>query len=178
MTVTRIYAEGFLEYAKETIGFERGLKELKDAKYVFRRSPELLVLLENAAVTYQEKCKIIEEVFSANLSLELCRFLQLLLKKGRIRLFPDMAEYARIKYSHDKEIDAVLETTYLLDMAQLEAIKEKAEKVLENKLHLYVKINPSLLGGVRLTAVNKVIDGSVKRRMDDLKRKLNAVGVS
>jgi F-type H+-transporting ATPase subunit delta len=178
MTAIKIYAEGFIEYALETVGIEKALEELKEARAVLAGHPELTKFLESAAITHKEKCSALENIFGAYFSPQLRYFLQFLLKRGRFGIFGKIAEYARLKYAHGKEVNALLASTSLLDTGQIREIKEKAERKLGLKLRLYLSLDPSLLGGVRLEVLHTVIDGSVKKRLDDLKRKLLASSVN
>jgi F-type H+-transporting ATPase subunit delta len=174
MTLIKRYTEGFIEYAEETIGLDRALDELKKTKELMSDNPELKELLANPAMTYDEKCGVIERVFGAALSEETRNFLKLLLKKGRIDRFGSIAEYAHIRYSHGEKVSALLYTSYVISTEFLEKIKNSLENRLRLKLQLYVNLDPEMLGGVRVVCSNKVLDGSVRKRLDDLKRKLMA----
>ena len=177
MIIERIYAEGFLEYAGQTIGFKEGLDEILDVKAILRENPELKDFLENPAMMNREKAEMIDKVFTDGFSQETRDFLKLLLNKDRIGIFSDIAEYARIKYSHGKEIDAVISASYPLDLDILESLKTVLENKLRKKLHLYSDLDPDLLGGVKVTVDNTVLDGSVRKRLEDMREKLMAVRV-
>ena len=177
MTLITRYAEGFLEYAKDCIGFEEGLEELEKVKDVFRENPEFKEFLGNPAINYIEKCGIIDKVLAAGFSQEIRNFLKLLLKKKRIDKFANIAEYARIKYAHGDKTNALLYTTYLMSTEFLESFKIKLENKLRMKLQLYINLAPDMLGGVRVIFGNKILDGSVKERLEDMKRKLLAAKV-
>lgn len=177
MIVERMYAEGFLEYAASTIGCERALAELLAVKAVFRDNPGLKGLLDNPAIMNGEKASVIDSVFAKNFSEDLRSFLKLLLKKGRMGIFSEIAEYARVKYSHGKEVDAVVSASYPLDLDILESVKSVLESKLEKKLHLYSDLDADLLGGIKVTVDNIVLDGSVKKRLEDMREKLLAVRV-
>ncbi len=177
MTLITRYAEGFLEYAKETIGFKKGLEELGKVKSVFRDNPALKEFLENPAINYIEKCAVLDRVFVAGFSQEIRNFLKLLLKKARISKFADIAEYARIKYSHGKRLKALLYTSYLMDTKLMKTLKDVLEKKLHAELQLYVNLAPEMLGGARVIIGNKVLDGSVKRRLEDMRQELLAAKV-
>ena len=179
MTLIKRYAEGFLEYAKETIGPVRGLEELEKAKGVFRGNPEFVGFLENPAITYTEKCDTIEKALSpAGSSREMRDFLKLLLKKGRIGRFADIAEYARIKYSHEERVKVLLNTSYPLGADIIESLKGAFEKKIRSKVQLYIGLSPEMLGGVRMMYDNKIMDGSVRKRFEDLKAKLMTAKVA
>lgn len=172
MIIAKRYAEGFLEYARETIGFEKGIEELKGIRAVLRDNPDFFDLLENPALTYREKNSAIDDVLGGRFSPQTCDFLKLVLKKGRLDMFSDMAEYARIKYARGKETEAVVNYSYPLDMDQAEAVKKSLEKKFNKKMHLFLDLDPDLLGGIRAEIGNFVIDGSVKKRFEDLRDKL------
>lgn len=177
MIIERTYAEGFLEYASQTIGFKEGLDEIIAVKGVLRDNPDLKGFLENPAMMKGEKEEMVDKAFADGFSQETRNFLKLLLRKGRIGNFRDIAEYARVKYSHGKEIDAVISASYPLDLDMLESLKAVLENKLRKKLHLYSDLDTDLLGGVKVTVDNIVLDGSVKKRLEDMRDKLMAARV-
>jgi len=178
MTLIIRYAEGFLEYAKESIGTDRALDELKMLKDVFRDNPEFKEFLENPAINYNEKCGTIDDILKSAFSEEIRNFLKLLLKKSRIDRFEHIAEYARIKYAHGEKTNTLLYTSYLMSTEFLQSIKDKLEEKIHIKPQLYVDLDADMLGGVRVIFNNKILDGSVKKRLEDMKRKLLAAKVA
>ena len=176
--ISKRYADAFLEFARDTIGFEKGLEELQDLKRVFHDNPEFGSFINSPQIVDREKRAFIDDALKDNFSEEARQFLKLLLVKGRINMFPDIAEYARVEYSHGIEVEALLKTSYPLDTGDIQRIKAAMEKEFNKKLHLYVELDPDLLGGIYVKVENTIIDGSVKRRLDDLKEKLTAMKVS
>jgi F-type H+-transporting ATPase subunit delta len=167
----------FLEYAKDNIGFRKGLDELQDVKRIFAGNPEFCGFLKSPEFTHKEKCDFLEKIFCHPFSEETVFFLKQLLKKGHILELVHIAEYSRRKYEHGEEVEAVLQTTYTLDIAQLEAIKDELQKKFKKKLHFYSVLEPDLLGGIKVVIGNFIIDGSIKKRLDDLRRKLTVLKV-
>ena len=90
----------------------------------------------------------------------------------------DIAEYARIKYAHGEKVNALLYTSYLMNTEFLEIFKSALESKLHKKLQLYINLDPDMFGGVRVIFENKILDGSVRKRLEDMKRKLLAVKVA
>ena len=83
-SVVKRYAEGFLEYAKETIGFEKGVQELKALKDLSRDNPGFMELLQSPEISYKEKCTFIDNALGAGFSREMRDFLFLLLIRVQI----------------------------------------------------------------------------------------------
>ena len=166
------YADAFLGYCAQTITCEKGLEELQNAERLFIDNPDFKEFMESLEITTGEKFDLLEKALGASFSEELRNFLKLLWNKGRIGMFPDIAEYARINYAHGEARDALLKTRYPLDTSVIERLKNVLEGKLKKKLRLYVELDPGLLGGVYVQAGNMIIDGSVKRRLEDLRQKL------
>ena len=176
--IAKKYADAFLAYAKEGIGFDRGLEELQDAKRIIRDNPDFKKFLEGLEITNPEKYEVIDRVFTEGFSEEIRHLLKFLLKKRRIGMFENIAEYARVTYSHGIEIDALLKTTYPLDTELIARIKTSLENKLKKKLHLFVELDSNLLGGIYVKVENIIIDGSVRRRLEELKEKLTVLKVA
>ena len=176
--VSKRYADAFLAYAKESIGFEKGLDELQRAKRIMRDNQDLKDFLENVEMTNTEKNEVIDAVFKDDFSEELRHLLKLLIEKRRINLFVDIAEYARIHYAHGVEVDALLSTSYPLATETIQRIKEALEKKMNKKLHMYIRLDADLVGGVSAKIGNIIIDGSVKKRLEDMKQKLTLLKVA
>jgi F-type H+-transporting ATPase subunit delta len=176
--ISKRYADAFLEFARETIGLEKGLEELRDLKRVFHDNPEIGSFVGSPQIAEIEKRAFIDDAFKDNFSEEARQFLKLLLKKGRIDILPDIADYARVTYSHGTEVEALLKTSYPLDTENIQKIKDSMEKKFKKKLHLYVELDSDLLGGIYMKVENTIIDGSVRRRLNDLKEKLTVAKVS
>jgi len=176
--ISKRYADAFLEFAKASLGFEKALEELQDMRRVFHDNPEIMSFVESPQITDGEKRAFIDDAFKENFSEEIRQFLKLLLHKGRIEIFPDIAEYARVAYSHGIEVEALLKTSYPLDTEEIVRIKAVLEDEFKKKLHLYIELDSDLLGGIYVKIENTIIDGSVRRRLSDLREKLTAMKVS
>ena len=176
--VAKRYADAFLSYAKETIGFEKGLAELQGLKRIIRDNPDFKGFLEAPDFIPSEKSAVIDAVLGKDFSDAARNFLRLLIRNRRINRCIDIAEYARLQYTHGIEHDAVLKTSYTVDTADLEKMKTALEKRTGKKVHLYIQMDPDLLGGVVAQVGNIIIDGTVKRRLTDLREKLRSVKVA
>ncbi|MDD5136831.1 MAG: ATP synthase F1 subunit delta [Candidatus Omnitrophica bacterium] len=171
------YGDAFLAFTKEGCGIEKGVQDLHDVNRIFRDNPDFENFLVTPGINDLEKIEILDRVIRNGFSDEVHFFLKLLLAKGRLDKFSDIAEYVRIVYSHGKEIDALLKVSYPLDTETIRRIKELIEKKLNKKIHLYIELDSELLGGIYAKVENILIDGSVRRRLEDMKAKLLAAKV-
>jgi F-type H+-transporting ATPase subunit delta len=86
----------------------------------------------------------------------------------------DILDYIIINYAHGEETPAVLKSAYPLDLEDVQRVKENLEKKFKRKVRLYLDLDGELLGGLQITMGNTVIDGSLKRRLEDLREKIKA----
>ncbi len=175
--ISKRYADAFLAGAKGTIGREERLDELLRAKRIIRDNEPLEELLENIGLTNSEKEGVVDVVFQHDFNEETRNFLKLLIERKRINLLMDIAEYARIHYAHGVKIGALLKTSYPLKAVTIQRIKDALEARMKKKIHLHVQLDADLIGGAYARIGNIIIDGSVKRRLEDLKEKLYAMKV-
>jgi F-type H+-transporting ATPase subunit delta len=175
--ISKRYADAFLANAKGPSGREERLDALLRAKRIIRDNQPLKDFIENIAITNSEKEEVVDVVFKDDFDEDMRNFLKLLVEKKRINLFIDIAEYARIHYAHGVELDALLKTSYPLDTDTIRRIKDALEKRMKKKIHLYVGLDADLVGGAYARIGNIIIDGSAKRRLEDMKEKLYAMKV-
>jgi len=174
--LSKRYAEAFISYVKPILGLDEIVDEFKNLKFVLVQNPELKVFLENYGILHKEKYDTIESVLK-DFSRELRDFLKYLVRKDRIMHILEMCDYVRVTYAHGETVDALLKTSYPLDLELVQAIKESAERKCGKKLNLHIQYDGDLLGGVCLTVGNLVFDGSVKKRLEELREKLKTVRI-
>jgi len=170
--ITRRYSEAFLEYAKETIGLDKAIEEVDFLKRVLKQSPELRNMLLSPELSVGEKFNFIDETLRDYLSQEMTLFLKLIIEKRRTVLFTEMLDYILNSYSRLETVDALLKYAFVLESEAVQEIKRKLETKLEKKICLTLKQDPGILAGVQVIIGDKIIDGSLKGRLDDLKEQL------
>jgi F-type H+-transporting ATPase subunit delta len=176
--IAKRYGDAFAGYARETIGLPQAIDELRQVKRIIKDHPEFREFLLNPGITHSEKNAFIDEVLKDVCSLESRQFLKLLIDKRRFDLIEEMIDYIRINYAHEEAQDALLKTTYPLDLDLIQAIKQRVENKLHKKLNLFLELDPGLLGGVEIIIGNTIIDGSIKKRLGELKSRLRSLKVS
>ena len=169
------YAEAFLSFARANCSLDTVLRDLAVVKNIIRENPGFKELMDNPEIAYTEKCVIIDDVVKDGISDEIRNFLKLLLEKKRFAIFLDVAEYLRAKYAHHGQLDVLLKTAFPLDLEVIKRIEAALKKRFNQDLRFYIDLDGSLLGGVQVIVGNTIIDGSVRKRLAELKDKLVTV---
>lgn len=175
--IVKRYADAFMAYVKEGVGQETAYKDLRTLREIMHNHPQFQEILHSPDINHAEKFAFLDEILEGFCD-ELKHFLKLLLDKGRIEKLADINEYIRVNYSHGKEVEALLKTTFPLELGVVQKIKDRLENKFNKKFKLYIALDDTLLGGIQVSFGNTIIDGTVKRRLIDLKEKLLNLRVS
>jgi len=168
------YAQAFLNYCRATCGQKKALEDTLAVRDILRANPDFVSLLENPEIAYLEKCSVIDAAIKDGINEDIRNFLKLLLEKKRFNLFPDIAEYLRGKYRNEGQAEVLLRTAFPLDLELIERMQNALKEKFGQNLKFYIELDGSILGGVQVVMENKIIDGSVKRRLSELRKDLTA----
>ena len=102
-------------------------------------------------------------------------FLKILCEKGTLRELSGCARAYRIRYNAAHGIlEATAITAIAMTAAQTEQLRQKLETITGKKIDLATKIDPSVLGGIRLDIEGTELDGTVQNRLATLRRNIAA----
>lgn len=166
------YAEAFLEYAKETAGLEKLTAETKSLKKILRANPECLVMLSGSAFSIMEKFEIIDNIFKDYFCPEIIQLLKFTVEKNRAAILPDILNCLIAGYSQSEDTEALIRSAYPLKAKDIREIEERLERKFGKDLNFSIKIDQSLLGGIEVEVGGRMIDGSLKGRLQDLKQEI------
>ena len=97
----------------------------------------------------------------------------LLLRRGRIELLPRVAEeFARLDDLRNDVIHATATSAAPLGSDELRALTARLEQLTGGRVELATDVDPSILGGVVVRLGDRLIDGSVRGRLERLRSKL------
>lgn len=170
MTKTaRTYGEALYELAREEGVDEEILAQMELAVELFAENPQYPDLLSLPSLPKEERCGILDESLRASVHPYLLNFLKILVEHGTIRQLPGCEEAYRLRYNDDH---GILEVTAVTAVPLDEELREKLHSRLEQKtgkrVRLRTKVDPAVLGGVRLETEGRLLDGTVRSRLDDI----------
>jgi F-type H+-transporting ATPase subunit delta len=98
------------------------------------------------------------------------QFISLVIGAGHARDLRDIAERisSRVAHGAGREVAEVRSAVALSDDQQ-RRLAEALSKATGSQVNLKVVVDPTVVGGIVATVGDKVIDGSVRNRLDQLK---------
>jgi F-type H+-transporting ATPase subunit delta len=169
----RRYAVAAFEIALRDETVDRWRDDL-DRAVATLENDELNDALANPAVPLKQRVDIVERVF-AGLSDPVRNLVLLLLRRGRIRQLPRVAaEFRRLDDKRNDIVHATATSASPLDDAETRAITARLEQMTGGRVALETAVDPDLIGGIVVRIGDRLIDGSVRGRLERLRMRLAA----
>lgn len=168
--VTNRYIQALLELPKSEEENKMLEKELKDLSKVISSNKELEKVLIDPRIESNLKVEIIKEIFPEYTDAKFVNLVKLLVKEGRINLIQEISEqYEKANQEKQKILNIKIIAACKLEEKQIEAIVEKYKTMYKvNTIKYEIKIDESLLGGVKIMVGNKIYDGSVETQLKQM----------
>ena len=174
-TIARNYAEALLSLAQKANdldGWGAMVGGLSDA---VQRDARLTNFLAAPQVSAVDKKRVIEKAFMDSVPRPLVRFLQKLIDNRRQMLLPDIAtEYANLVDETSGRVHAQVTVARETTGTDRERIAAQLSEALGKTVVPHVIVNPDILGGIIVKVGDRVMDGSVRKRISLLRSRLTA----
>ena len=165
-SVGTVYAQALYSLAKDEGCSEAILKELAVLKESFDTEQDFLRLLAAPNLSKEERCAIVDSSFRDKVHPYLLNFMKILTEKGYMRHFADCCKAYRLSFNQDHGILEVTAVTALaLSKDQADRLSQKLAKVTGKIIDLQNRVDPAVLGGVRLDYDGKRVDDTVSNRL-------------
>ena len=169
-TVGSAYGEALYDLAKSEDLSSEILSQISALDESFRQEPDFLRLLQSPSLPKQERCQILDSSFQGKVHLYVLNFLKILTEKGYARHFSDCCKAYRQHYNLDHNILPVTAVTAVeLSAEQSDKLSEKLSAITGKAIALTNRIDPDILGGVRLDYDGKQMDDTVSHRLDSIR---------
>lgn len=168
--ISKEYASALFMLAEETGEQEAISQSLSVVEDAFVQNPELVEFLAAPTIPKPERTQAVQDIFGDLVQEHVLYFVQLLCEKGHIRNFIACAREFRQMMQRQQNIATarVVSTVELTEAEQLE-IKKKLEAASGHSVLLECRLDPSLMAGLVIYMDGKVMDGSLRHRLRELK---------
>ena len=165
--IASTYAEALYSLAKEENLTESVLQQLTVLRESFAAEPDFLRLMNAANLSKEERCGILDDSFRGKVEPYVLNFMKILTEKGYIRQFSDCCKVYRNIYNADHGILCVKAVSAVaLTAAQKEKLAAKLQTITGKTIQLENRLDPKVLGGIRLDYDGIQVDGTVQSRLD------------
>ena len=170
VTIARPYAEAVYKLAREKIALAAWSDALANLDAVVGDT-RVQAIVGNPNVSAQQLealvLGVIGDKFEASVANEARNFIQVLVRNSRLELTPHIrGVYESLKREHEGTLEASVISALPISDEQVKALVATLETKFKRKITAKVEIDPQLIGGVKIVVGDKVIDATVRGRLD------------
>ena len=177
--ISATYGDALFEVAISQDKVDSLYDEAQAVLTSFKENEDLMGFINHPKIGKEEKIKTIEAVYDKFVSREMTGFLVTIVDKDRGRNIPEIFEYFLDRVREYKKIGRAFVTT---PMELSEEMKKRVEKKLLDtteyvQFEMNYAVDSSLIGGMVIRIGDKIVDSSVKHKLEDLSRTLYRLDV-
>jgi len=172
--VSKTYGDALFALAEEQGMVNVLLEEVSALQDVLKENPELGRLINNPKVSKEESVGILREVFGGKISKELMGFLELLLQKGRYGEVESILAYFIETVKDAEGIGKAYVTTAveLSDKQKKDVEARLLATTSYKKIECEFAVDSSLIGGMTIRIKDRVVDSSIKSKIENMSKDL------
>lgn len=176
MTETsRAYADALFSLAAEMNGIPQTLDALRFARDELYQTEGALDLLASPAIPKDERLAVLHKAFGDQLPEHVLSLLCVMCANGCIRELDDcLTAYQELHDAARKLSTAHVTSAVTLTDAEKAELTAQLTKKLGRTIRLECDVDASLLGGMVVRVDGKVIDGSLKHKLQQIKEVMNS----
>lgn len=166
VTVARPYAEAAFKLAQESGNLQNWSEMLSMLEMVVTNE-EVAKRIGNPNVDDQALEGLILGGLGERLDGPARNLVQLLIENARLTLVSQIREqYEALRREHEGVLEASIISAMPINDAQVDGLRSALEKKYGRKVNTQVEVDPGLIGGVRIVVGDKVIDATVRGKLD------------
>ena len=172
-TIARNYAEALFELAQRHEGLEAYEEGIEMVARLLEENRDFRLFVETPRIAAEAKKGVLRTAFSDVLPKHLLSFLLLTIDKRRQRLLREITrEYHALLDLHTGRVRVEVTVARPLDEQFLARLQEALSGLLGKTAVPHVRVRPEILGGVVVRAGDIIYDGSLRRRLERMRRQL------
>jgi len=170
------YASALYSLAKDKDKIDQYHQEIKNLRSLILENTKIVDILKSEFLSIEKRKDIISDVFKG-FSLDIISFLKVIIENNRANeLINILNEFNSICNESKGIKEGILYSAFELDNKQIESVENAISKNEEAKVELVLRIDPSLIGGVKVVIGSKVYDGSILAKLSSLADNLKKGG--
>jgi F-type H+-transporting ATPase subunit delta len=167
--IAMIYARALYGAADDIGRVEEVREEILQLDEIFKKEKAFDKLMLNPAISNASKKEMIKEIFGGKVLEEVLSFLCILIDKGRVYGYHNIVrQYCKIVDEETGVGEGIIYSAVELPDEQRQKFEDEADRLLRKKVKLRNKVDTSLIGGVKIFVDGKIIDASLRTKLDKL----------
>ncbi|MBQ4301028.1 MAG: ATP synthase F1 subunit delta [Lachnospiraceae bacterium] len=175
--VSKVYGDALFEIAMEQNKLDEYLDEANVICSIIDSNPEFNQVMSHPQITKEEKTQTIETIFKGTVADEIVGLMIMMVDKGHALDMKSVFEYFIACAKEEKNIGvAYVSTPTELSAAQKEQVEKRLlETTKYVSFEMNYNVDADLIGGMVIRIGDRVVDSSVRSKLDQLTRELSKI---
>lgn len=175
-TAARVYAKALFDIAVAGGALSQVSDELNAVRSALMGlDPELRGFFDMPQLRRDDKRRMINSAFGSRVSRPVLGLLNVLVEKRRESLLDTIvSEFDDLVDQHTGRVQASVTSARKLDADLADALRAALEQRTQRQVVLRQRVDPDVLGGIRVSLGDLVLDGTIRRGLSDMRRTLTA----
>lgn len=172
------YATALFELAREGGTLDAVIRDLGRFEALLADSPDLLRLVRSPAFSAEEQTRAVTAVLAkAGITGTAANFLRLVAANRRLFAVRDMLrDFRELVARHRGELTALVTVAEPLADAHRTEIKKALDAVTGKNVQVEVRVDPAIIGGLVVKVGSRMVDGSLRTKLNAIKHAMKEVG--
>ena len=167
------YARALFEMAQAEGVVSRVEKELFRLRELLKKNPDLLEFLKDPNIKHEGKRQALNDLFQGRVHPLVLNALITLSDQDRAgRVLHVIEEFSACAADATQKVSGEVTTAIPVDDVTLNRLAAELSRVTGKNVQLFQKVDPSILGGAIIQVGEEIIDGSLRRKLDQIKERL------
>ena len=177
-TVARNYAETLFELARRNESIQEYGDALGMVAGLLEDDSRFRTFVETPRIDDENKKDVIRKVFRDKAPKQVINFVLITIDKRRQTLLREISEeYSLLLDNHLGREHVEVTVARPLDDTTANVVSEQLSKMLGKQAIPHIRVKPEILGGLIVRTGDMIYDGSVRRRLEGLRRRLLTVRI-
>ena len=173
--IVSAYAESLFRLASAEEIADRVEEELHELERLYQSNPEMKEFINNPRVKAEGKKDALVELLGDKLSRVTLNHMHLLIDQERGRMLPKVAEeFYRLASEARAKVTAEVITAVPISDDTRDKLGETLRRLTRKDVFMRARVDESILGGAVVRVGDKVLDGSVLSKLNQLKKQMLA----
>jgi F-type H+-transporting ATPase subunit delta len=166
VTIARPYAQAVFQLARESRSLAEWSGRLSRLAAI-AGDPEMAAVIGNPRFSARQLSDLVMSLSGEPENRELKSFVALLAENGRFDVMAEVdAIFETLKREEEGVKEALITSAFPLDAHSFDALLKTLEAHFDSRLQGRVEVDPSLIGGVRVKVGDRVLDATVRGKLD------------
>lgn len=171
--VARVYAQALSDLGEDEGNLPRIADDLHALRELYETDANFREFFGSPRLDPPKKKRALHELLGERIDRPAMGLLHVLIDKRRETLLDNIAaEFDRYRDLREGRQHVYVTAARPLGEDQLDEIRTRLEKATGQQILIHQKIDPRVVGGLRIKLGDKVIDGTVRRRLQQLRQTL------